>query len=277
MPQKPYFYGGRMAYEMPFFERYIKEQSEAADGVENVIYGGKRVGNYEEYKKYYELNERLLKDLIDGKHLGLWNFIPDFHVAAANQSVISHAIKVTKITSDTKHEFWLRAYLALHLYSDFYELLWKEYKQLCKKLPTATEKESPFTTIRKEYPYSVPLFDYCVNKYRTAVSHAMYLITDKQLFIYPTDRKTAEEIKSDDLTNHFNNEFLLYNALFVSRLRLENSYFAYVSREKAKTNQRFVEETERIFREYYERPAFKSPEDFLETYGKLLEENIPKP
>lgn len=265
-----------MTTGMPFFERYIKEQLENARGVETVVYNGKQICDYDEYKKYYELNDQLLRDLFTEGFLDIWDFIPDFHVAQANQAVMSHVIKASRITSDPGQEFWLRAYLALHLYADFYELVRKEYKQLCKNLPTAQSDELPFTTIRDKYEYAVPLFEYCVNKYKYAVSHAMYLITDKkQVFIYPANSSVAEEIKSEELVQYFVNIFLLYNALFVAKLRLENSFFENVTLKMAKDSQKFADETEKIFKNHYEHPNAMSPEDFLAAYGKILKEHKP--
>ncbi len=259
---------------MPYFERYIKEQLENASGVENVIYGGKKICEYDEYKKYYSLNEQLLGDLYKGKLLGPADFVPPFHVAQANQSVISHLIKASKITSDPSQEFWLKSYLSLHLYSDIYELVRKEYAHLGKNLPRTQDTETPFTTIRNNYSYCIPLFESCINEYKYVVSHAMYLITEsKQIFIYPRDSKNAKEVKPDELVRHFNNVFLLYNALFVSKIRLENSYLDYLYRERAKTDSKFIEGNEKIFQNYYENPQVRSSEEFLNTYSRLLKEN----
>ncbi|VVC72111.1 Uncharacterised protein [uncultured archaeon] len=263
-----------MTSEMPFFEKYIGEQLQNARSLEAIVYGGKSICDYDEYKKHYELNERFLIDLRIENFLGIWDFIPKFHDVQANLAVVRHIINASKITSETGHEFWLKAYLALHMYSDLYELIKIEYAQLSKNLPKKETNEVPFTTIRNKYEYTIPLFYSCINRYKTAVSHVAYLITDKdQILIYPKDNTAAEEVKYEELEKHFTNIFLLYNSLVVAKIRSEHNFLAFIAREKAKTSPKFVEEIEKIFREYYEEPGVKSPEEFLNAYGKILGEN----
>ena len=200
-------------------EQYLKELQDRVTSFENMQYMGHLIFEIDEYQKYTRLNMKLIHDLLTlNPNLQYTSLSPTEIVqgliVAKNTTEISELIKKPETT------FWIKNYLLIHAYADFYELLKTMYEPLRIDLKRSNPTETPFETIRNKFSYSVQLFESCKNLYKRASSHTFLISNeaDGKLILYDRDEEKIIDCKDLDLDTR--NLFLLYLSIQNVKMRV---------------------------------------------------------